>query len=53
VKRELFQALKRQTELGTPPVCQRHFTRPHGTGRVPDAESSREGMEGEKRVRTA
>ena len=44
------KALKRKTQLGTPPVCQRHFTRPHGTGRVPDAESIREGVESVNKV---
>ena len=42
---EVFQALKRPTQLGTPPGCQRHSTRPHGTGRVLDAESCSEGVE--------
>ena len=45
IDRSDIPALKRKTQLGTPPVCQRHFTRPHGTGRVPDAESIREGVE--------
>ena len=53
MKRELLQALKRQTELGTPPWCQRPSARPHGNGRVLDAESGWEGVEYEKRVRTA
>jgi hypothetical protein len=42
----ISRALKRPTQLGTPPVCQRHSTRPHGTGRVLDAESCSEGVEG-------
>jgi len=46
----IFLALKRQTELGTPPGCQRHFTRPHGTGRVLDAESGLEGVESFNKV---
>ena len=51
--RELSQALKRQTELGTPPWCQRPSARPHGNGRVLDAESGWEGVEYENRVRAA
>ena len=42
---KIFKALKRPTELGTPPWCQASITRPHGTGRVLDAELSREAME--------
>ena len=34
--------MKRPTELGEPPMCQRHFTRPRDTGKVLDAESCRE-----------
>jgi hypothetical protein len=43
---KIFKALKRPTELGTPPWCQASITRPHGTGRVLDAESGWEGVEG-------
>jgi len=46
----ILRALKRPTQLGTPPVCQRRSTRPHGTERVLDAESCSEGVEGRNKL---
>ena len=49
----LFGGMKRPTQLGSSPGCQRHSTQPHENGRVLDAESYRESLESCKGVRTA